>query len=239
MSDISEILLEPTWRTCNLGRGRKLERDLRPFSSMYSSLRFFRGEKAPYSTWRILFLSSTSSRTCVRFSRPSIREMSLPCTKRTLRLERGRRRSEAREWISLKPSCRTSREEKAMTGTTGASEPLRCFSGSRFSIRLWLRRRTERELRSAMPVRSVMRLLSRLRIRRLGKKAPVMQSAVSRILQEARSSSLTWPKLLCPNLSTRNSSDSLPLYVSFALDCSPLSTPRPSRTLSFLRWKMV
>jgi len=54
------VLCQGTWRR---GRGTKLERDLSPFSSMRSSRRFTSPCSAPTSMCRILFLSSTSSRT--------------------------------------------------------------------------------------------------------------------------------------------------------------------------------
>mmetsp|Transcript_21006 Transcript_21006/g.32923 ORF Transcript_21006/g.32923 Transcript_21006/m.32923 type:complete len:278 (-) Transcript_21006:26-859(-) len=236
-SAMSATRFAPRCRAWRRGSGTRLDRDFSPFSSMRSSLRLMRGRSDPKSTSRILFLSRTSSRTCVKFSRPSILLMSFPCKKRTLRPKSGRFLHAERPWISLNPSWSTSKEDNVCspTGVALGSN----FSGPRCSTRLWFNRSTAKAVKPLKPDRSEIMLLSKFKTLKLEKNSPDMQFAVSRILWEDKSSSLTCSKNLWPNFSTMNSSVSLPLYVSLAAACSPLSTPNPSRTFSFLRWKIV
>mmetsp|Transcript_16256 Transcript_16256/g.40973 ORF Transcript_16256/g.40973 Transcript_16256/m.40973 type:complete len:311 (-) Transcript_16256:1569-2501(-) len=211
-SAMSATRLVPRCSAWRRGSGTKLESDLRPFSSIRSSRRLMSDTMAPKSTWRTLFLSSTSSRRATILSRPSTFWMSLPCRKSTLRLTRLRCLQAASEWMSLKPIWRTSSAVRVIKPTVwGGSVWPRGRSGTSASTLLWLRRRTARAVRPERPARSEIMLLSRLRTRRLGKCAPLMQPAVSRIFWDERSSSDTCSKNLCPTFSTRKSSVSLPL----------------------------
>ena len=65
MSAMSVMRFDPRCKDCRRGSGPRLARDLSPFSSKRNSRKLTRDFMAPKSRCRILFLSRTSSRTCV------------------------------------------------------------------------------------------------------------------------------------------------------------------------------